>query len=232
AGDERLLSFAVDQEITIDREAKSAERIGRGRIVDGVLELSLVDSQTTRYLVSAAPGEARDVIIEHPRRGGWDLIDPPADVELTETAYRLPISVAANETVRLDAVLERPRLTRIELAPLPVEQIHVWAANDELSDEIRTALRELAALREQVAESERALGEAQDDRDAIVMDQRRLRENLAVVPEESDLSRRYLDELSAQEDRLAELDRDIANLRDALAAAERGVAEYVRALTL
>src|SRR5690606_31275867 len=107
-----------------------------------------------------------------------------------------------------------------------------WAASAELSGEIRAALRELAALREQVTESERALGEAQDARGAIVTDQGRVRENLAVVPEDSDLSRRYLDELSAQEDRLAELDREIASLRDALAAAERRIADYVRGLSL
>src|SRR5690606_3596786 len=232
AGDERLLSFAVDQEVTIDRESKNADRIARGRIVDGVLELSLVDSQTTRYLVSAAPGEARDVVIEHPRRSGWELVAPSAEVDLTETAYRLPVSVAASETVQLDAVLERPRLQRIELAPLPVEQINVWAANEALPGGIRDALRELAALRAQVAESQRALGEAQDARGALVADQARVRENLAVVPADSDLSRRYLDELSTQEDRLEELDREIASLRDALAAGERRVADYVRSLSL
>src|SRR5690606_3703659 len=231
SGDERLLSFAVDQEITIDREEHAVQRIGRGRLVDGVLELSLVDSQTTRYLVSAAPGAEREVIIEHPRRSGWNLAEPAAP-ELTETAYRLPVTVAANETVRLDAVLERPRMQRIELAPLSIGQIRVWASNDQLSADIRAALAELAGLREQVAESERALGEAQDARAAVASDQQRIRDNLAVVPENSDLSRRYLDELARQEDRLAELDAEIAGLRDALAAAERRVAEYVRSLSL
>jgi len=232
AGEERLLSFAVDQEITIDREDRGSQRINRGRIVDGVLELNVVDSQTTRYLVEAAPGVTRDVLIEHARRAGWDLAAPSGSFELTDTAWRLPVAVAANETVELDAVLERPRMQRIELAPLPLEQIRVWAANAELSEPIRAALRELAGLREQVAEGERALRDARDTRAALVGDQERVRENLAAVPEGSDLSRRYLDELSRQEDRIAALDTEIERLRNELAAAERRVAEFVRTLAL
>ncbi|HEX6993287.1 MAG TPA: DUF4139 domain-containing protein [Gammaproteobacteria bacterium] len=232
AGEERLLSFAVDQEVTIDREERAARRISRGRIVDGVLELGVVDRQTTQYLVAAAPNETRDVVIEHPRREGWDLVEPSGERELTETAYRLPVTVAADETVRLDAVLERSRMQRVELAPLTVEQIRVWIANDELSEPIRAALRELAELREEVAESERALRDAQEARGTLVGDQERIRENLAAVPDESDLSRRYLDELSRQEDRIAELDAEIEGLRDALAAAQRRVAEFVRTLSL
>lgn len=231
AGDERLLSFAVDQEVTIDREDRGAQRLSRGRIVDGVLELSVVDSQTTRYLVAAAPNETRDVVIEHPRRNGWDLVEPSGAFDLSETAYRLPVAVA-DETVRLDAVLERPRLQRIELAPLPVEQIRIWAANAELSEPIRAALQELAELREQVAESEKALDDAREARSMLVGDQQRIRENLAAVPEGSDLSRRYLDELARQEDRIAALDEEIEALRDALAAAERRVAEFLRTLSL
>jgi len=232
AGEQRLLSFAVDQAVTIDREERSTQRIRRGRIVDGVLELSYVDSQTTRYLISAAPGEEREIIIEHPRRADWELVAPAGEPEITETSYRLPVRVGGDETVRVDAVLERPRLQRVELAPLPAERIQVWASNDELSAEIRAALRELIALRSQVADSERALEAARQTRAAVVDDQTRIRENLRAVPADSDLSRRYLDELSRQEDRLAELDESIAALRSALEAAERRLADYARSLTL
>src|SRR5690606_36605356 len=132
----------------------------------------------------------------------------------------------------LNAVLERPRLQRVELLPLPLEQIQVWVANDELSAEIRAALRELADLRGQVTESQRALGAAQQQRGALVDDQARIRENLSAVPDDSHLSRLYLDELSGQEDRIAELDASIGGLRDALRDAELRVSEYVRALSL
>lgn len=232
ADEERLLSFAVDQEVTIDREDRDAQRIGQGRIADGVLELRLIDSQATRYLISAAPDETREIILEQPRRSGWELVEPPDERELTETAYRLPVSVAAGETVRFDTVLERPRLERMELAPLPLERIQVWAASDELAPDIRAALDELADLRRQVGEREQAVAAAQRTRDAVVEDQGRIRENLNAVPEDSDLSRRYLDELSRQEDRLVALGEEIEGLREALDAAERRLAEYARSLVL
>ncbi len=232
AEEERLLSFAVDQEILVDREDRSAQRIQQGRIVDGMLELTVIDSQTSRYLISAAAGEDREVILEHPRRADWELADAPDALEVTETAYRIPVTVAAGDTTRFDAVLERPRAQRVELAPLPLDRIQVWAANRELSDDIRAALRELAELREQVTERERELEAAQQSRSTVVSDQARIRENLAAVPSDSDLSQRYLAELSRQEDRLGELDAAIADARAALDAAERRVAEHVRSLSL
>jgi hypothetical protein len=231
SGDERLLSFAVDQEITIDREDRYAERIARGRVVDGVLELVYTDSQRTRYLVSAAPTAEREVIIEQQRRTGWSVVEP-AEYELTESSYRLPVSVDAGETLRFDTVLERPRTELIELAPLALDQILFWASSTALSPGIRAALTERAGLRRQVGENERALATAQQTRASLVDDQRRIRENLSAVPDESDLSRRYLDELSRQEDRLAELGAEIDGLRNALDAAQRRLADYVRTLTL
>src|SRR5690606_19500315 len=141
-------------------------------------------------------------------------------VELTETAYRLQIAVTAGGSIAFDAVLERPRLQRVELVSLPFDGIQVWAANEQLSAEIRAALRQLAALRAELSDGERLLAAAQQSRGAVVDDQGRIRENLRAVPDDSDLSRRYLDELSRQEDRLAELDAEIERLRGARDDAE------------
>ena len=231
AGEERLLSFAVDQEVTIDREDRAAQRVARGRIVDGVLELTHTDSQTTSYLVAAAPNVEREVVIEQPRRAGWTLIRP-AEHELTESAYRFPVSVGRGATVELSAVVERPRVERFELAAMVLDRIQYWAASNELAPAIRSALTDLAALRRNVGDSERALAAAVETRNTVVADQARIRENLSAVPAESDLARRYLDALSQQEDRLAELGTEIDGLRAAVDAAQQRLADYVRTLEL
>ena len=49
---------------------------------------------------------------------------------------------------------------------------------------------------------ERQIAEASARRDELAQDQARLRENLAAVPAESDLARRYLGGLAASEDEL------------------------------
>jgi hypothetical protein len=231
AGEERLLSFAVDQEITVDREDQAAQRIARGRIVDGVLELTHTDNQATRYLVAAAPNVEREVVIEQPRRANWTLITPD-EHELTESSYRFPVSVGPGATVELAAVLERPRLERIELASIALERVMFFASSNELSPAIRSALTELAELREQVADSERALLASFETRNTVVADQQRIRENLSAVPAESDLSRRYLDSLSQQEDRLAALGAEIDMQRAAVEAAQQRLADYIRSLML
>ena len=61
----------------------------------------------------------------------------------------------------------------------------------------------------------------------IVRDQARLRDNLAVVPADSDLFQRYMGTLSAQEDELEGLSEALAHQRDAAEAARRALAEYI-----
>ncbi|HET6520457.1 MAG TPA: hypothetical protein VFG47_11675, partial [Geminicoccaceae bacterium] len=89
AGEERLVSFALDQKTRVDREDRGEERIARGRISRSVLELTVLDEQTTVYRLRAPAREDRLVVIEHPRRPGWDLAEPAAEgVELTPGDYR------------------------------------------------------------------------------------------------------------------------------------------------
>lgn len=233
AGEDRLISFAVDQKVTIDSEARTARTVQQGRIVDGILQLSIVDRQTTVYTIQGAADEDRLVLIEHPRVPGWDLADRPGEtIERTDTAYRVPVRVAAGETVRVEVTLQRPRVERIELARIDLSQINVWATSSELTPEVRAALAELAGYRREIAGIEQSLRDAERARDLVVTEQRRIRDNLQAVPRDSDIYRRYLDTLSEQEDELAEFADTVATLQGNLRDAQARLAEYVRTLSL
>ncbi|HYU13796.1 MAG TPA: hypothetical protein VEK82_14560, partial [Stellaceae bacterium] len=94
AGDKRLLSYAVDSKVTIDRSTAERKLLLKASVADGVLHVTRLLRQTTTYGVkaSAAPSQ---LIIEHPRHPGMNLTEPsPSGVELTAGAYRLPVSLA------------------------------------------------------------------------------------------------------------------------------------------
>ena len=46
---------------------------------------TVVDRRTTLYAVAGPQGEALQVLIEHPRMPGWELVKPKGEVETTET---------------------------------------------------------------------------------------------------------------------------------------------------
>ncbi|QCG97932.1 hypothetical protein E6C67_29945 [Azospirillum sp. TSA2s] len=233
AGESRLLSFAVDQAVTIDREEKPSRRLSRATIADGVLTLSVIDRQSTTYTVAGAPDADRDVVIEHPRRPGWDLAEPAnGKPEATATAYRLPLAVPAGKTVTLTATLERPRQERIVLTDLTADQIAARASAPELPAEVRQALTTLAGLRAAVAEKERRIAELERERTERIADQDRLRENLKALPAGSDLHKRTLAKMAEAENRLDALARDLTTARNEAEAARQTLRERVKALAI
>lgn len=233
AGDSRLLSFAVDQAVTIDREEKPSRRLSRATLADGVLNLSVTDRQSTTYTVAGAPDADRSVVIEHPRRPGWDLAEPAnGKPEATAGAYRLPLAVPAGKTVTLTATLERPRQERIVLTDLSADQIAARASAPELPPEVRQALTTLAGLRSAVAEKERRIAELEDERTERIADQDRLRENLKALPAGSDLHKRTLAKMGEAENRLDGLARDLTTARAEAEKARQVLRERVKALAI
>lgn len=208
AGEERLVAFALDQRTLVDREDKHQETIGKLGIDRGVLTATLLQRQTTLYAVQAPAGEALDVIIEHPRQPGWELVAPAGEVETTDLVYRLPLAVPAGGAATLEVALELPRDQVMQLVNMGSDQILWFADNGEVPQEMRAVFRRIAELRAAVEETGRALDEANRQRGVILEEQDRLRRNLESVPSGSDLASRYLTKLAEQEDLIEEqLDR-------------------------
>ncbi|MGF7174273.1 hypothetical protein [Azospirillum doebereinerae] len=233
AGESRLLSFAVDQAVTVDRAEQPSRRLARASIADGVLLLSVTERQTTTYTVSGAADGDRALVIEHPRRSGWDLAEPAgAAADATANAYRLPLAVPAGKTVTLTAALERPRQERIALSDLTADQLTVQAASQELPANLREALTKLAGLRAAVAGKERRIAEVERDRTGQIDEQNRLRANLAALPAGSDLHKRTLAKMGEAENRLDALARDLTVARAEADTARQTLRDGIRALAL
>ena len=237
AGESRLLSFAVDQAVTVDRVERPSRTLSRAAIADGVLTLSVTDRQTTVYTAAGAVDADRSLLIEHPRRAGWDLAEPAGakdspGADATATAYRLPLAVPAGKTVTLTVTLERPRQERIALADLGADQLAIQAGAQDLPAAVHDALTKLAALRAAVAEKERRIADVEREQAERIKEQERLRANLTALPPGSDLHKRTLVKMGDAENRLDALARDLTAARAETDAARQTLREGIRALTL
>jgi hypothetical protein len=230
-GERRLLSFALDQKVQVSRETRSREAVAGGRLSRGVLELTTLDQQTTVYRLRGPAAEPRLVVLEHPRPADWRLAAPSTPgVELTRDRYRIPVALAPGQETQVEVVLERPRVSRIELRPLPAEALAAYARTGALDERVRKAFEALAALRGDVDREERDLAELERSRQALGAEQERLRANLAAVPATSDLRQRYLDRLRQQEDQIEALQARTEATRTRLAAARERLADAIAAL--
>ena len=233
SGDSRLLSFALDQNLLIDRETDSASRIVRGAISRGLLRLSVRQREATTYRIKSSAKETRTLVIEHPRMAGWELVEPEVeDPELTETAYRLPSEIEAGAARTVVVALERTMLEQVAIVDMTYDRMVAYAGMRELSPEVRRAFERLAELRAEVERHRTALQRIEQERAIIYEDQERLRDNLGRVPSNSDLYQRYLDKMSEEEDRLDQLAGEAGREQTALTAAESALADAIAQLEI
>lgn len=233
AGESRLLAYALDQAVTVDRRQLSDQALTRATLADGVLRRQIRARQATVYTIEGAANRDSTVLLDHPRPGGdWAPAFDTDGVERTPDAWRIPVEVPAGETVTLEVAFERALVDTVAIADLDRDRLVAWASAQELPAEVREAL---ASVAERMADLNRLEDAAKDTREAIrriVDDQDRLRRNLASVPQGSDLHRRYVAELTAQEDELAELRARLEDQERAVAEARRDLATFIRALSV
>ncbi|MEM6903867.1 MAG: DUF4139 domain-containing protein, partial [Pseudomonadota bacterium] len=226
AGDSRLLSFAVDQKVKVVQSNDYAETRVGGKIVDGIFSLTVKQSSTAIYTVENTATSPRNMLIEHPKQVGWQLIiddDTAKETEETTSFYRLPVRVEGGETLPFEVTLERPVVQRFELSNLNGSQIAAFASARSLSRDIRVAMAELAEFQQRAEDQRRVLESVDEKIERRSRDQERVRRLLNSVPRDSDLYRRYLADLGRQEDMMEALqeerlqaDRQVERARAAL----------------
>ncbi|MEE8187752.1 MAG: DUF4139 domain-containing protein [Kiloniellales bacterium] len=233
AGDERLISFALDQKVRIDREHKGTQRILKAKINKGLLEITLSDEQTTLYRIKGPAREARRVLLEQPVQPGWKIIAPkPEQVELTEKHYRIRKDLEAGGEAKVEVTLQRSRLQTIQLINLSAAQIVAYAKNDELDPKLRKAIAKMGDLRHAIDLAKRRLNKLASSRKRIFEEQNRIRNNLSRIASNSDLYRRYIKKLNAQEDELERLHGTTAAAQEAMNKAQDALTGYIAGLEM
>ncbi len=233
AGDKRLLSYALDGTVAIDRSASESRPVVKATIGNGLMRLNRMIHWTTSYRVKAAGTPPQHLLIEQPRRPGATLSAPdPKTVELTAQAYRIPLALPANGNGSLTVVEDQPFEETIRLLDIDDQRLGAFVSSTELDPKTRQALGAIAARRQAVGTQRTALGQLKEQRGQFVADETRLRNNLAVIGSDPVLHKRLLDKFNETENSIDTVSASIAKASDALAAAEHDLASYIAGLTL
>ena len=236
-GQTRLVAFGEDQKVRVDRELRSQGLISEIVVAKAMVTVTRLVRDTTVYRLTNDDSTPRKIVIDHPRADGLTLAKPPlSKASLTANAWRLSSDVGAGETRTLEVSVDRPigqsvaigSLSRSALAQLLaiddreigsgpagfavlLSQIGVDAA-------MKDRLEKIADAADALEDANRRVARALEERQAIVADQTRLRENLRVAPGGSDLGKVATKKLLDQE---AQLERIDAETRTATNAREQ-----------
>ncbi len=233
AGEYRLVGFALDQKTRIEQDVKSERSIFGGSISRGVFALTRIERQTTIYRLKAPAREARAVLIDHPRRADWKLIEPADDdIDLIDGGYRFEVAIESGAEAVFEVTVERPVTQSMGITSLTLAQIVRFAGTGELDAKIRKAFERLAELKREVVRHEQRMAELERARQLIYQEQRRIRDNLGRIPSGSDLHRRYLRKLDAQEDKLETILEAFDQAQRRQIEANRKLDDYIKTLKI
>ncbi|MFA5490678.1 MAG: DUF4139 domain-containing protein [Candidimonas sp.] len=220
-GESRFLYFAEDGKVEVRSEHHPQERLSELAVSRGVLRAQRLLRSETVYTVKGAADAARTVVIEHPRRQGWKL-ESDALAGETATHYRLRVTVPAAGGANVRAVMTRQEPQTVALLKADEQTLAAWSAS-AADERTRRDLRRLADLRRALADAERQEREIAQRLEGAAENQARIRDNLAAVPGDSALGKRYLSMLEKEED-------GIDVLREQRAAAQKETATRLKAL--
>ncbi len=234
-GEKRLLSYAADQavRVTVDHQ-HDTRTVHRFSIAKGVLTETSTDVAEVEYLVHNAAPDARTVIVEQPKRQGWTLDSDPKPAETTETAYRFRVATQPRETVRLHIGERHTNFEYIRLVDRTEEQYRLMVQGTKAGPALLAALEPLFDLHNQVVALDAQIKAREGEIAEIGKDQDRLRENMKALKgtaEERQLLQRYTGELNTQEDRLAALRTQLADLHAQRNAKDAEFQEKMEALS-
>jgi hypothetical protein len=110
-GEDRLLSYALDQGTEVKTEIKSAPSPDMiFRIGSDSLSARYYVRQTKTYTIKNRSTHDRVVILEHPIKPDWKLFEPKKPIEQTANLYRFQVSVPAGKVVPYEVVEDLPRV--------------------------------------------------------------------------------------------------------------------------
>jgi len=236
-GEKRLLSYAVDLGVRVDRKAESQpQRVTRVRISRGVMIQTSETHQETSYTIRNDDITPRSVLIEHPLQPGWQLSDQtPKPEETTSSAYRFRQAVDPKATVKFAVLESRPIETRYELTNLTNDQIVFFERQKSINPEVEAALKKIIEQKGQVVALDAQISAKNAETKKIYDDQSRIRENLKALkgtPEERALTQRYIQQLADQETRLEAIQHETADLTSKREQAQATLDAMVNSLTL
>lgn len=230
--EKKLLSFALDtaSEVSVNRQG-GPEEILSVRVINGVLHAQRKHVETVTYVIRNRRDRERAYLVEHPRRDGWDLVEP-RNVETTHDRYRFRTAVAAGGSATLAARQERISRETIAVSGLRDNQIRFFLEQRVLSPAVRNALQEIARRQAELAGLRARREEAERAQAGLITEQSRLRENMGAVDRNSASFAMWERKLVEQEGELASLRDQQAQLRAEERDKTQQLAQYLSTLTV
>jgi hypothetical protein len=233
AGQERLLSYGIDLDVLVDNTKNtSAVAVTTARIVKGVLQIDRRNVFTQDYLIDNKADREKTLVVEHPVRSGWTLVDSPKPYESTQSVHRFRVPAPARRATTLRVKEEITRMETLGILPANLDVLLTYSRTGEIPSAVRDALTKAVQLKQAVVDLERQVVERTQQITEISAEQERMRENMKILTPTTPYYQRLLAKLNEQESTIETMQKEREALIGRRDSARKEMEDYVSALTV
>ena len=231
----QILPFAVELGCVITRDHRAkTQPVHLVRIANGVVYLYHAILNNTIYGIRNKSARKLDLILEHPFRHGWELVDTPEPFERTDNYYRFRIAVEPDSQQEFTVSEKGLEHRSISVATITGDQIRELVSTNYLDAKCQHALKEIIELQNRIADLDRNMKLLGQNVQNIAKNQERLRQNLQALgqrQEETELRQKYVRQLSEEEDRVQDINKKIDALQQERLSIEQIRADKIQKLS-
>ena len=207
---ERIISYAMDLDTEVaPTSSGDPEQLVSVKIVKGTLHATRKYGRKQSYVVKNSGKKEKKVLIEYPLDTNWTLLEPKEATEKTRDQYRFAVKALPGKPVNLEIKEERTATQQFFVNNLDDGSIQYYINATIVSDKVKQGLADVIKRKQALGQLTAKRAELERQVQVIFEEQNRVRQNMAQLPKDSDLFRRYVTKFNEQEDKVEELREQI-----------------------
>lgn len=230
-GVELNIPYAVELGVMVREENGSRNEVRGVSFKDSYLLIEEWLIEWVTYRVENKTAAALTILLEQPRRSGYDLFDSPKPAELTGDHYRFELEAAAKAETKL-TINSRRLISRRELIRNQnYATIGRYLQNGLLDRAAHDKIVELLGLWQKIADHQKRLSQIEAERKKIYTAQTQIQGNMKALGssgKEGGLRAQYVDKLAATEKSLQTLADEESRLQAEIKNVEAIIARKLK----
>jgi hypothetical protein len=232
-GQDRLLSYALDLKTEVEPKVEAGQQdLVNVSLRKGVLIATHKVLEEKAYHIRNRDQKAKTLLIEHPYRADWQLVESIPPTERTRDVYRFTIQVEAGKTAALSVREEKQLQQTIQLIDSGSDVIMYYLRAKQVSPKVKEALQRVVTFRERLSHTTSRRGGLEQRMKEISQEQTRIRENMGRLAQTSELYNRYVKKLDQQETEMEKLRKEIDALKGTEEEQKRELHDYLLSLDM
>jgi hypothetical protein len=207
--DKRFISYGVDLGTRIATNLNSrTDAVRELHAHNGLLIVKAAIVQKKTYSVRNIDPREKTLIVEHPVRVSYNLIDTAKPVETARDVYRFEIKLPANGSIDFPVTEENVYDTQTSVSSLNPDGLLTYIRNKSITDNARRQLQQIADIKTQIANTDAEKHSLSDQEASLTRDEERNRQNIASlssVSGQQQMVQDYARKLADQETQIAKL---------------------------